>query len=205
MGRRREDLQETAEILGISSDAVRKRAKRGTLDHETGRQAVRLGRQRGAGQEDTPGRRPGPADRVPPLRAGGVTRRGPPQGSLIAALTQCIPELEASPEAPSEARESPESASEGPGDTLRESSKVGKRSRGQLRAAPVGGGEWSAGRRWRGDELYVFSGYRRTNHRAGTSRFRARPARPKAVCRANTRTEAALRLAEQYAAGWRPE
>ncbi len=36
MGRRRVDLQEAAELLGISSDAVRKRAKRGTMPYETG-------------------------------------------------------------------------------------------------------------------------------------------------------------------------
>ena len=36
MGRRRVDLQEAAELLGITSDAVRKRAKRGTMPYETG-------------------------------------------------------------------------------------------------------------------------------------------------------------------------
>jgi len=36
MGRRRVDLQTAAEVLGISSDAVRKRAKRGTIPYETG-------------------------------------------------------------------------------------------------------------------------------------------------------------------------
>ncbi len=36
MGRRRVDLQTAAELLGISSDAVRKRAKRGTMAYETG-------------------------------------------------------------------------------------------------------------------------------------------------------------------------
>jgi hypothetical protein len=36
MGRRRVDLQTAAQLLGISSDAVRKRAKRGNIDYETG-------------------------------------------------------------------------------------------------------------------------------------------------------------------------
>jgi hypothetical protein len=36
MGRRRVGLQTAAELLSISSDAVRKRAKRGTMPHETG-------------------------------------------------------------------------------------------------------------------------------------------------------------------------
>ncbi len=36
MGRRRVDLQEAAQLLGISSDAVRKRAKRGNMPYETG-------------------------------------------------------------------------------------------------------------------------------------------------------------------------
>ncbi len=36
MGRRRVDLQTAAQLLSISSDAVRKRAKRGTIDYETG-------------------------------------------------------------------------------------------------------------------------------------------------------------------------
>ncbi len=37
MGRRRVDLQEAAQLLGVSSEAVRKRAKRGTIPYETGR------------------------------------------------------------------------------------------------------------------------------------------------------------------------
>ena len=36
MAGRRVDLQTAAEVLGISSDAVRKRAKRGTIPYETG-------------------------------------------------------------------------------------------------------------------------------------------------------------------------
>ncbi len=36
MGRRRVDLQTAAQLLGISSDAVRKRAKRGNIDYVTG-------------------------------------------------------------------------------------------------------------------------------------------------------------------------
>lgn len=36
MAGRRVDLQTAAELLGISSDAVRKRAKRGTIPYETG-------------------------------------------------------------------------------------------------------------------------------------------------------------------------
>ncbi len=36
MGRLRVDLQTAAELLGISSDAVRKRAKRGNMPYETG-------------------------------------------------------------------------------------------------------------------------------------------------------------------------
>ena len=35
-GRQRVDLQTAAELLGISSDAVRKRAKRGNMSYETG-------------------------------------------------------------------------------------------------------------------------------------------------------------------------
>jgi hypothetical protein len=36
IGRRRVDLQTAAQLLGTSSDAVRKRAKRGNIDYETG-------------------------------------------------------------------------------------------------------------------------------------------------------------------------
>jgi hypothetical protein len=36
VGRRRVDLKEAAEILGSTTEALRKRAKRGTLDSETG-------------------------------------------------------------------------------------------------------------------------------------------------------------------------
>jgi hypothetical protein len=36
MGSRRMDLKEAAEVLGVTSDAVRKRAKRGTIPSETG-------------------------------------------------------------------------------------------------------------------------------------------------------------------------
>jgi DNA-binding protein H-NS len=36
MGRRQVDLQTAAQLLGLSADAVRKRAKRGNMDYETG-------------------------------------------------------------------------------------------------------------------------------------------------------------------------
>src|SRR3954447_11752964 len=36
VGRRRVDLKEAAEVLGSTTEALRKRAKRGTLDSETG-------------------------------------------------------------------------------------------------------------------------------------------------------------------------
>ncbi len=102
MGRRRVDLQKAAEILGISSDAVRKRAKRGTLEHETGADG-RLYVWVDGGEPD--GRTPpgGEEDRdrlIEFLRSEleAWQEEARRKDHIIAALTQRIPELEPAPE-----------------------------------------------------------------------------------------------------------
>src|SRR5829696_4185285 len=111
MGRQRVDLQEAAEILGISSDAVRKRAKRGTLAHETGSD----GKLYVWVDNGDPDRRTPPHDDrdelVEFLRAelAAWQEEARRKDHIIAALTERIPAIEA-PASP-ETRESPETAS----------------------------------------------------------------------------------------------
>jgi hypothetical protein len=112
MGRRRVDLQEAAEILGISSDAVRKRAKRGTLDHETGADGKLYV---WVDDGETDGRTPPDEDRdrlIEFLRSelAAWQEEARRKDHIIAALTQRIPELEPAPDP----REASETASGGP-------------------------------------------------------------------------------------------
>jgi hypothetical protein len=121
MGRRRVDLRTAAALLGISSDAVRKRAKRGTMPHETGADGklyvwVDTGEPTGETGAYPPGDSGALAreladelrDRVQSLEnqldkereASSELRR------IIAAMTSRIPELQAPP-AP---RDAPENA-----------------------------------------------------------------------------------------------
>ncbi len=119
MGRRRLDLKEAAETLGVTSEAIRKRAKRGTLPSETGEDGrlyvwVDDGSPTGWTVPDTDkdAHIASLEDQVSFLRAELVTRNEElrRKDHILAALTERIPELEA-PAAP-EARESPTEASE---------------------------------------------------------------------------------------------
>ena len=115
MGRQRVDLQEAAEILGISSDAVRKRAKRGTLDHETGEDGKLYV---WVDDGETDGRTPLDEDRdelIEFLRSEleAWQEEARRKDHIIAALTQRIPEIEAPRETPPDARESPVTPSNG--------------------------------------------------------------------------------------------
>src|SRR5215210_5176078 len=122
-------IAEAAKILGVKEPAIRKRIQRGTLDHdkgEDGRTYVYLDAGLDAG---IPGPQTDQRDRIEELKdqigylrdqlaeEREARRRA---DTIIAQLTQAnatlaarIPELEA----PSQPRESPESASENPGAT----------------------------------------------------------------------------------------
>jgi len=128
MGRRRVDLQTAAELLGISSDAVRKRAKRGTIPYETGVDGKlyvwvdnRETSDYPAGErEHDHGYQGAPdqgdrdelveelRDRVRALEEANRENR-----RIIAALTQRIPEIEPPQDSAPESRGAPETASEG--------------------------------------------------------------------------------------------
>jgi hypothetical protein len=129
------DLKEAAESLGVTSEAVRKRVRRGTLaseKHEDGRVLVWVdaGSDDGydGGSDSGYDKRVGRGydellaevrDRVQSLEkqldeekeANRENRR------IIAGLVQRVPELEPAREAPPEPRESPETASEEPHNT----------------------------------------------------------------------------------------
>src|SRR5215217_7838087 len=122
------DLKEAAETLGVTSEAVRKRVRRGTLaseKHEDGRVLVWVDTRSDGGSDAGYDGRVGRGydklleevrDRVRFLEkqldeereANRENRR------IIAGLVQRVPELEPAREAPPEARESPETASEEP-------------------------------------------------------------------------------------------
>lgn len=128
MGRRRVDLREAAELLGSTTEAIRKRAKRGTLDSETdedGRLYVWVDARVDGGGDRVDER---VDSRVDAHRDELIERMGSEiehlraqleeaheanreNRRIIAGLVQRVPELEAS-EA-TEPRESPVSASEG--------------------------------------------------------------------------------------------
>jgi hypothetical protein len=122
--RRRLTVPEAAAELGTTSEGVRSRIKRGTIETErdSGRVWVILEgatpRQDAAPTGDRAGDR---AELVDELRdrvrflEGELERRGEAEAELrriVAALTQRIPELEPPQEPPREAPGSPESASE---------------------------------------------------------------------------------------------
>ena len=125
MAGRRVDLQTAAELLGISSDAVRKRAKRGKMPHETGVDGkLYVWVDEGQTRADTEGEK----------KRSNVTFELEPRDELIATLkeqleaernahaetrriaytlAQRVPELEAAQELP----QAPESVSEEPSST----------------------------------------------------------------------------------------
>jgi hypothetical protein len=123
MGRRRVDLQTAAEVLGISSDAVRKRAKRGTIPYETGADGklyvwVDIGETEDyptGGEHHDHGER---GELVEELRSQLEYLRGivetrdrelSEMRRLLAGALERIPELEA----PRDERDAPETVSEG--------------------------------------------------------------------------------------------
>jgi hypothetical protein len=124
VGRRRVDLKEAAELLGSTSEAIRKRAKRGTLESETGEDGkvyvwVDEGDARVDGRVDESG--PDDAtyrDRLFERMASEIDHlreqlreereANRENRRIIAGLVQRVPELETS----TEPRESPQTASE---------------------------------------------------------------------------------------------
>jgi hypothetical protein len=131
VGRRRVDLKEAAEVLGSTTEALRKRAKRGTLDSETGedgklyvwvddRVAGRDGRvdSRVDGRVDDPDddRREELIDRMA-SEIDWLRREVERKDTLLMSLMQRIPELEAPPEASPEPREARVTPSEDWGDS----------------------------------------------------------------------------------------
>ncbi len=122
MGRRRVDLRTAAELLGISSDAVRKRAKRGTMPSEIGADG-RLYVWVDAGEPETypTGEARGGGELVDELRdrvqslEGQVAAEREASGELrriIAALTQRIPEIEPPRDSTPEPRDAAENTTE---------------------------------------------------------------------------------------------
>ena len=122
------DLKEAAETLGVTSEAVRKRVRRGTIaseKHEDGRVLVWVDAGSDGGSDGGYDERVGRGydelleevrDRMRFLEkqldeereANRENRR------IIAGLVQRVPELEPAREAPPESRESPETATEEP-------------------------------------------------------------------------------------------
>jgi hypothetical protein len=129
MAGQRVDLQTAAELLGISSDAVRKRAKRGTIPYETGVDGklyvwVDEGVPSPGETDDYPDE---PTDRdqgalVAELRGqvdylqgiiGTRDRELSEMRRLLAGALERIPEIDAPRDSPPEPRDAPETASEG--------------------------------------------------------------------------------------------
>ncbi len=127
MAGQRVDLQTAAELLGISSDAVRKRAKRGTIPYETGVDGkLYVWVDEGV---PSPGRSPGETDDYPREETGPAYRdelveelrdrvRALEEANrenrrIIAGLIQRVPELEA----PRDERDARETVSEDDGGT----------------------------------------------------------------------------------------
>jgi hypothetical protein len=132
MDRRRVDLQTAAELLGISSAAVRKRAKRGSIPYETGADGklyVWVDEAKPGETDDYPPeddrreddrRRGGRDELVEELRdrVGALEAANRENRRIIAALTSRIPELEAprdsAPAQPMDEREETETAAADP-------------------------------------------------------------------------------------------
>jgi excisionase family DNA binding protein len=117
--RRRLTVDQAADQLGVSVDAVRARIKRNTIAHERqgGRVYVLLDTDQGADQGTT--RADHTAELIATLREQlqAERRANEENRRIIAALTQRIPELPASPGSASsqEPSESPPEATEQPG------------------------------------------------------------------------------------------
>jgi hypothetical protein len=131
MAGQRVDLRTAAELLGISSDAVRKRAKRGTIPYETGvdgKLYVWVDEASPGETDDYPDE---PTDRdqgdlVAELRGqvdylqgiiGTRDRELSEMRRLLAGALERIPEIEAPRDSPPEPRGAPETASEDVGGT----------------------------------------------------------------------------------------
>jgi hypothetical protein len=124
------DVTSAAQRLGISSDAVRKRAKRGSLPSEKdagGSLYIWLDDDQPDGSTPTQAHVDSLEDQIAFLRAE-LERKD----HLLAAALERIPAIE-----PPEAPGSPESASEGQGSTMHLRSKTSQRA---PHSAPGGGG-----------------------------------------------------------------
>src|SRR5829696_2325380 len=120
MERRRLDVKQAAQVLGISTDAVHKRVKRGTLESEKdglGHVYVWLDSSDDGYTQDSQGVQPLLVARLESenefLRQE-LEQRAEELSEMrriVAALVQRVPELEPAREAPSEPRESPETVS----------------------------------------------------------------------------------------------
>jgi hypothetical protein len=125
------DLKEAAETLGVTSEAVRKRVRRGTLaseKHEDGRVLVWVDAGPDTGSDGGYDERVGHGYDELLAEVRGRVRFLEKQldeereanrenRRIIAGLVQRVPELEPAREAPPEPRESPETASEPPHST----------------------------------------------------------------------------------------
>ena len=123
---KRMDLKEAAQVLGIASDSVRKRVKRGTLPSETGEDG-RLYVWLDTGSDEgfvnaLPGVSPDRSDalveakdetiRVLEAQLQAEGEASAELGRIVAGLVQRIPELEPARESAPESPESPQTASE---------------------------------------------------------------------------------------------
>src|SRR5215216_1185613 len=116
MDRRRLDVKQAAQVLGVSTDAIHKRVRRGTLDSdkdEDGRVYVYLDHDLADDLDDgyTTDRRDvhvsSLEDQIQFLR-----RELERKDTIIMTMAQRIPELEPAPEAPRSARDGPETVSD---------------------------------------------------------------------------------------------
>jgi excisionase family DNA binding protein len=123
--RDRVTVQEAARYLGISEQAIRKRVKRGTIEHDKeadGRVYVYLDSVVDSGRDDVPN--PNTSTLISEMRSRidslerlleRAEERDRENRRIIAALTARIPELEPPQERGPEPSESPETATESPG------------------------------------------------------------------------------------------
>ena len=133
-------LKEAAEVLGISEDGVRKRVKRGSIPHERDEDSklyvyLDTSETEADVSPDVSGDTP-VWTLVDQLRSENeyLREESRRKDHIIAGLVERVPAIEATPPEP---RESPESASEGPGSTMNLRSKTSQRA---PHSAPGGGG-----------------------------------------------------------------
>jgi len=116
MDRRRLDVKQAAQVLGVSTDAIHKRVRRGTLDSdkdEDGRVYVYLDHDLADDLDDgyMTDRRDAHVDSLED-QIQFLRRELERKDTIIMTMAQRIPELEA----PGETREAPVTVSEGPGE-----------------------------------------------------------------------------------------